>query len=485
MQKTSGKFIVLLAIFIIFQAATLKDGHNWGGDFSQYILHAQNILEGNDYASGIMLAPGVSTAPGFPLIIAPVLKVFGLNFIVLKFLNIIFWGFFVFFMYMIAKERQDELTALLVSVFLFSSFVFFTFKQNVLSDIPFLTFLTGSIYFFSVACVREGQNVAQSRSVYLILSLAMMSFAFLIRWAGICLFISAILYCIIAGKGKRFIPAIAVTLLLVIGVQQLIAPSGSHYMVELQYGWKNYFLDVWDMMTGRFMYIIQFYVPQESRLSVPIYLLPGHFFNVLSRIFFIFIFYLFAYRSIKKKISFGECFLYIYLLAMILWTPQGEGRYILPVVGPLLLLMIEGIYFFKKYVPAKEHHLKNAVVVCMAYLILNNASAIALNFGFNDDEIYGKDAREMVQWVKQNTAEETTFMFRKPRVFKLLTGRMSAPFGRTLDEIKQWDKTADQYGITHVVFESRSGTLIEKAKSDGIAMRPLWDNKSFIVYRLE
>src|SRR5437899_2145553 len=45
---------------------TLKDGHNWGDDFAQYLLFART------YASGHLEHPGLATTPPlFSLVLAP------------------------------------------------------------------------------------------------------------------------------------------------------------------------------------------------------------------------------------------------------------------------------------------------------------------------------------------------------------------------------------------------------------------------------
>ena len=53
-SKISNKTkILIIAIIIImtglFYLLTIREGHNWGGDFSAYIHHAKNIAEGSNY----------------------------------------------------------------------------------------------------------------------------------------------------------------------------------------------------------------------------------------------------------------------------------------------------------------------------------------------------------------------------------------------------------------------------------------------------
>ena len=90
-----NKIVVLskfsIFIFLLINVISIKSGHSFGSDFAQYIIHAQNIIDQRPYASGIMLDLPIVVPPGYPLIIAPIIKFFGLNFIILKLQNIIFW----------------------------------------------------------------------------------------------------------------------------------------------------------------------------------------------------------------------------------------------------------------------------------------------------------------------------------------------------------------------------------------------------------
>ena len=80
--------IILIGLFYTF---TIRDGHNWGGDFSMYINHAKNIVEGIDYQDtgfiinlyGPIISPE-SYPPVFPLLLSPVYYFFNLNFTVMK-----------------------------------------------------------------------------------------------------------------------------------------------------------------------------------------------------------------------------------------------------------------------------------------------------------------------------------------------------------------------------------------------------------------
>ncbi len=135
-----------MILFIgIFYLTTIRQGHNWGDDFSMYIKHAINICEGKPYQeTGYIYIPSrlspKSYPPIFPLLLAPIYKVFGLNLTAMKVeliiiflisLLIIFLNFYQYLGY--------YYSAIMLLIISFSPY-FWDFKDNILSDLPFLLF---------------------------------------------------------------------------------------------------------------------------------------------------------------------------------------------------------------------------------------------------------------------------------------------------------------------------------------------------------
>ena len=85
-------FAAIFFIFCLLNVVTLRDGHNWGDDFSQYILHAVNLIEHRAYTEAIALDLWTVVPPGYPLLLSAVIYWFGINFKILKFINVVSWG---------------------------------------------------------------------------------------------------------------------------------------------------------------------------------------------------------------------------------------------------------------------------------------------------------------------------------------------------------------------------------------------------------
>ena len=74
---------IALLLIAVWYALTLREGHAWGGDNAMYLLHARNLLSGMPYTdTGYLYNPAsgrfpVSYPPVFPLLLAPLVALFG------------------------------------------------------------------------------------------------------------------------------------------------------------------------------------------------------------------------------------------------------------------------------------------------------------------------------------------------------------------------------------------------------------------------
>src|SRR5579885_3132229 len=81
----------LIAVLGGIHLATLREGQEWGDDFSLYVAHARNLAEGRPYAdTGYVYNPANPVLsprtypPIFPLLLVPVYLLFGMNLLAMK-----------------------------------------------------------------------------------------------------------------------------------------------------------------------------------------------------------------------------------------------------------------------------------------------------------------------------------------------------------------------------------------------------------------
>ena len=144
----------LLAIITAFHVATVREGHLWGDDFAMYIHHAQNIAESRPYAdAGYIYNPAIPVygprmyPPVFPLLLAPLYKVFGLSLLPMKLEQVFFIISTLALIFMLwHRELGTGYCLALVGILGFNP-AFWWAKENILSDLPFLLFsMPPSVY---------------------------------------------------------------------------------------------------------------------------------------------------------------------------------------------------------------------------------------------------------------------------------------------------------------------------------------------------
>ena len=104
MKKTTPLYIILI-LSLIFQVLNWTTGHNWGGDFSQYIMQGMSVANGTieefiKQSETIVNSSSYPIAPitypwGFPILLSLTYSFFGLNLIIFK--SIILFFFFKLF----------------------------------------------------------------------------------------------------------------------------------------------------------------------------------------------------------------------------------------------------------------------------------------------------------------------------------------------------------------------------------------------------
>ena len=116
MKRIYGNPDLLCAIAIVavgaFYILTIREGHNWGGDFSQYILHAKNLVDRGYYSipeyianySHSFISP-IEYPPIFPLLLTPAYILFGINFVAFKVTVIISLCLALFAIYFTFRDR--------------------------------------------------------------------------------------------------------------------------------------------------------------------------------------------------------------------------------------------------------------------------------------------------------------------------------------------------------------------------------------------
>ena len=140
-----GTYGLLLLLSVPLFFLSISDEHSWGDDFAQYIKEALNIAQGKPfYTSGYIYNPynplyaPPQYPPGFPLLLAPVVRYFGVAIRPMLYFNSLLCAVLILTAYKFFKQRMGALKAVLLSLAVGYSNYIINLKGNVLSDLPCL-----------------------------------------------------------------------------------------------------------------------------------------------------------------------------------------------------------------------------------------------------------------------------------------------------------------------------------------------------------
>ncbi len=418
---------------VFLNVLSLHPGHNWGGDFAQYILHARNLATGRPYSAGIMLDNRVLFPPGFPCLLMPVIKIFGLNLKLMKLWNILFWYGAVWLLSrFVTGQFSKRISSLYVLLFCFSAY-FFSFKQNVLSDVPFVFFVLATLAMFSEYEKNIGRPFP-GRPSWLTLSLAVasLSIAFCLRAAGVALVFAVIYYFMVIRRRIKlavFLLGVFSGLFVFLNLTVGSAPGDILILLEqplsaLESIGQNYPLMI------RSLWVLSF--PVQSKLSLALYLgvLPA--LDVLALVFYVGFCCCFAYRSFEKRLSLPETFCFFYFLLLLIGsafanTPGEFARFVLPLWGFFLMAFMKGLLWIGENPRAsvfRRGSMSRFIQACLIMMIIANMANIVVTYPHKDDVLFEKEQQELFSWVRGHLRPEDHYMFWHPRTMALMTDRV-------------------------------------------------------------
>lgn len=128
--------VLLFFILIDFRLSSIR-----GGDNINYILLAKAIAEGHGYSDAYIQGSPAHTQypPLLPLLLSPVYKYFGFNFVWMR-LIVIAFGLATAYMARLAFEKEDRRAGILVAVLTGTNFYFLFFAREIMTEIPYAFF---------------------------------------------------------------------------------------------------------------------------------------------------------------------------------------------------------------------------------------------------------------------------------------------------------------------------------------------------------
>lgn len=470
---------VALLLIAGLYVLTLREGHVWGGDNAMYVLHAQNLLSGQAYDDTGYVHNAesgrfpVSYPPVFPLLLAPLVAIFGVAWTPMKLATIA--SFVAGLALLAVHERRwlgrTELIALLVVVGL--NPILWDFKDGVLSEYPFLLFVCATLWIAQRAqepglspssAVRWG--VCLGASIYL---------AYGTRSVG-ALLLPALFAADLSGRGRvgrASWVAVLVFAPLALFQNMLLHSEAGHLfykLARLEPGlplenafvrYPQLFHDFW--RSAEPLALLGLAVAVGAALALIVGLVARarrHEIDVLD-------------GFVIGSLAF---FLLIRLDDM---TPPQ--RYWIPLFPLFVAQLLRGIGVLRTSRVFQGHErLARALVVGFVAL-----SLLAYATRFSELElreiprgITSSDARGLYDFIRSNTGSGDTLIFFEPRVLTLYTGRPASELRVGGDRAESM-RYAEQIGARYWV---RAGGLPESYRD---ALTMVFSNGTFSVFRFD
>ncbi len=465
-----------LLLFLALNLWTLNGGHPPGGDFAHYIKHAQNLLSGGAYGSGVFM-PGVSAhnyPPGFPLLIAPILAWAGPDLVLLKLPAIFIWPLCAWLWALIARRSLGGKTALWVFLFLLFAPWFFVFKQSVLSDVPFTLLATGGLWAF----LHYDQDGRQAG--WLICFLAFMAAALLVRSAGLALWGAALVFLVLRRRAWGAALLTVATGLAVLALQKLMAASTGGYLL-LFHDPVFYLTRLGGMLPAKLAKVLGFYFPLFRGgywLLAGVQAAGGLLLAGVA-----------AWGWLKLRRRQGgwdviDAFLVLYLLMILLW-PFNEGpRFYAPVAGLLLIYFLQGMLNFFDTIWRPQKIAPKALLnyLLVAGLALNLCNT-ALLFNYSGDACLRPQDRQLHAWVKQNLGPEDHYLYVNPRVLALFSGRLGDKYYWNETLARQRPRLGKN-GLDWLILRNLEDQKAVAAAKQYPGLKLVWSNEAFSVFKL-
>jgi hypothetical protein len=482
MRKGAGGQVAIVLTLILaigaFYIATTREGHIWGDDFAMYIHHAKNLAYGNSYAdTGYIYNPHYpdigprAYPPLFPLLLAPVYRIMGLNLGAMKALNILVFLVFLFFLYLLFRpDLPFSYVLAILAVLALNPFIWIL-KDQVISDFLFLLLMV--LTFHAVSKYSERPTVASSFAVAICIALS-----FACRTIGFLFLPCLLLYDAI--RFRKLVPATMRTagLTLALMAPQIIGFSGngsnSSYTDQLQkitlsaavsnvrtYLWLNY-KEIW--WNG--------YTP------VPALLLCSTL-GILG---------LYGYvQRLKGRFTLVEIFVPAYAtLIVILWSRDQDSRLLIPLVPFWLFYVAFGLQAIGKY---RGRTLERAMASVLLLLVFGSYAGAYSRTEYGPFAQGLGDSRfmDLSEYIRTATAKESVFLFAKPRLLALVTDRRASGYQDPLEQDELWDYCAE-IGVNYIIasdtFDRDRHILEPFVAAHPDRIEEIYHNTEFHLYRV-
>jgi hypothetical protein len=495
--------VLLLAIgYLLVGYWTLSPGHPWGDDWAQYVSHARNLATGRAYSdTGYIFNPDEphvgppSYSPGLPLLLAPIVKVFGLDIIALKSVSLVCMSAAIFVTFMLFRDALGAGVAA-GAAFLFGLHeVSWSLRDNIISEPPYILWTLLALYFAS--------RRTQDRGIATGILCGLFAYAaYVTRPIGIVLIIALVLYeiaqrrlyswrfCCIAGIPAAGIALQKHFLTLVTYSAELHVPALTDLTGNLVGYWKAAG-DLFPLggkltllspigVAGLALLGISYRLRTRDAQAQPTTVRPGANL-VISRSRTA------RVRAVLERVPVDLWYLGLYSGALVVLPFETVARYLVPILPIVAAYVVYGV---RRGLQGTRYARPAMVAFCSVWLCYYGALYWAHRGTRAGDDALCDDCRAMYSFIRNNTDLQARVAFAKPRAMALLADRRAWVWSTGSDPPFSWDQLRNTH-INYIVLVPPGHPLASRyppqlnwdAGRANPELTLVFENKSFRVLR--
>jgi len=187
-HKSYIPYFLLLLLAVPLYFLNIHDLHGWGDDYAQYIKEALNIANGKPYYESTWIYNPYNPVyappqypPGLPLLLAPVVNMFGLSISAMCYFNSFLATCLLLALYSFFRHHAGKIAAICMALMITYSAYMVDTKGQILADMPCMLFFT--LYL----SLRQNNKFSVIRVLLLVL---LASFAIQIRSQAIAIVVA-------------------------------------------------------------------------------------------------------------------------------------------------------------------------------------------------------------------------------------------------------------------------------------------------------
>jgi hypothetical protein len=486
--KKNAWLILTVALWSVFQAVQLdNEWDRMDGDDAQYILHARSLLVHHRYNDpNLIYRPGAITTaesvpPGWPVLLLPVVALFGVRLIALKAYVIVFALLSGLLLHRILMRlTRDALISLLITGKYYFSMTTIVFSRVIYSEWPFYLTMLAAVWIVLRQDGKKERNALSWAAAGLAAGLALSC-----RSAGIALVAAA--GAVLAGQVLKRRPirhillrfgAFAAGVLFVFGSMQILvkaekAPgyksqimlknidfheqgqaTPGEILARIPVNAKSFVKSQWPQVFGRTWHeYAQYKYPAFNGIIWALIWIFGAVFTVLTVLGFL--------DACKKGPTIVEYTTLFYLaIMMIIWFSYEPYRYLMP-VGPFLFYYLtRGLLLVPEALKRPPAAWRRRIVVFLLVVLGVNvfhAGIEVYKYKFSERNAFSlfRPYKATVAWLKAYVMPGEILVADEPRWYALETGLRVTTFLKSRDPEKVLDDLSRLNGAVIVFDPSR------------------------------